>query len=196
MLSCDWPQVGCTLAFAGVIVLALSSAPAWGAGQAIGIKHPVLQRNLDYDDPERYEKAVTRVMGMSDEEMLSFVPDKPYICFVHCPNCHGGSQGFQGYEWSIDRPDELKCKYCGMVFPNDQYPEDQIESGQNALGETVSYTYYHDQEIDARISHSGHILYPRRSWIVYQCRLLGEAYQVTGKPEYARRAVLILDRIA
>jgi len=157
MLSCDWPQVGCTLAFAGVIVLALSSAPAWGAGQAIGIKHPVLQHNLDYDDPERYEKAVTRVMGMSDEEMLSFVPDKPYICFVHCPNCHGGSQGFQGYEWSIDRPDELKCKYCGMVFPEVSRRSDR-ERPERAGGDGQLYVLSRPGDRCAYISQRPHLV--------------------------------------
>jgi len=171
--------------------------PAMGQGQALGIKHPVLDHRIDPANAAGYEKAVEHVMAMSEEEMLSYVPDKPFSRWCYCPNCHGGSQGNGIYEWSIDRPDELKCKYCGMVFPNDQYPDNQIMEGKNALGETITYRYHQDQKRDdLTIFIRAHILMHKRSWIMRQCSALARAYHATGKKEYARRVVLILDRTA
>jgi len=180
------------------VMLALVSASGgFCAGQAVGIKHPVLEYNINPDNAAGYEAAVARVMAMSEEEMLSYVPEKPFVRFCYCPNCHGGSQGAGIYSWSIDRPEELKCKYCGMVFPNEKYPCDQVMEGQNALGETVTYRYHQDKTRgDLQIFIPGHILMFKRGWIMGQCRALGKAYQATGKEQYARKAILILDRIA
>ena len=98
------------------------------AGQSI--EHPVLKHGINPAEAASYERAVERVMAMSEEEMLSYIPDKPFCCFCYCPNCYGGSQGAGIFKWSIDQSDKLTCKYCGMVFPNDQYPDDQIMEGK------------------------------------------------------------------
>ncbi len=173
------------------------AVPALGAGQAVGIEHPVLDYGIDPAKAAQYEKAVERVMAMSEAEMLSFVPEKPVSVFCYCPNCHGGSQGNGVFTWSVDRPDELKCRYCGMVFPNEQYGDDQVMEGKNALGETITYQYHQDKKYpDLREFFGAHILSRKRSWVLARCFELGKAYQATKKPEYARRAALILDRIA
>ncbi len=182
-------------ATAAAMLLAVA-ASALGAGQAIGIKHPVLAHGIDPAEAASYEQAVKRVMAMSDEEMLAFVPEKPAVLFCHCPNCHGGSQG-QGYDWSIERPNEVTCSYCGTVYPNDKYRQDQTMTGQNALGETITYRYHQDRtRPDLQIFIDGHILFWKRDWITNQLLALGRAYHATAKPEYARRAVLILNRVA
>jgi len=179
------------------VVMLAGMVPALGAGQALGIKHPVLEYGIDPAKAAAYEGAVKSVLAMSEDEMLSFVPDKPVAVFCYCPNCHGGSQGNGVFSWSADKPDELKCRYCGMVFPNEQYPDDQILEGKNALGETISYRYHQDKKYgDLREFFGAHILSHRRNWILARCFELGKAYQATNKPEYARRAALILDRIA
>ena len=190
--GCNPIQLLALCAMLGTVAL-----PAMGAGQALGIKHPVLDHRIDPAGAAGYEQAVEQVMAMSEEEMLSYVPEKSYSRFCYCPNCHGGSQGSGIYEWSLDRPEELKCKFCGMVFPNDQYPDDQTMSGKNALGETITYRYHQDQKRDdLTIFIRAHILMHKRSWIMGQCSALARAYHATGKEEYARRVALILDRTA
>ncbi len=168
-----------------------------GETQENTLVHPVLDHGISPARAEAYEKAVGHVMAMSEAEMLSFVPDKPFVRFCYCPNCHGGSQGSSIYGWSVEQPEELKCKYCGMVFPNDKYPADQLLKGKNPLGETVAYQYHQGQtRSDLQIFFEGHILMYKRQWILGQLRALATAYHATQKPEYACRAVLILDRIA
>ena len=83
-----------------------------------------------------------------------------------------------------------------MVFPNEQYPADRMIEGKNVLGEIVQYSYHQDREYDdLRIFYEGHILEHKRTWILERAYELAKAYGVTGKPEYARRVALILDRI-
>jgi len=177
------------------VSLGLVALPALGAGQAVGIKHPVLEYKIDPASAASYEKAVERVMAMDEEEMLSYVPDRPMRVFIQCPNCYGG--GYSGvFSWNMERPDELKCNYCAMVFPNDKYPDDQVIEGTNSLGEPFSYRYYHEPKKNINMFFGAHIIMFKRGWILNQLNALAVAYHATGKPEYARRAALILDRIA
>lgn len=178
-----------------VAALLLLVGPGFGAGQAVGIRHPVLKHDFDPANAAAYEAAVQGVMAMSEEEMLAFVPDRPFCRFCYCPNCHAGYPG-DTFTWSVDRPEELKCLKCGTVYPNDKFPDDQVMTGPNARGESFSYRFQVDQQTGVRIFLPAHLLMFRRNWIVGQCRALGLAYQATQKPQYARRAALILDRIA
>ncbi len=184
-----------TLLMAAVLLL-FCAASAHAAGQAVGTKHPVLDHGLAPGQAAAYEAAVARVMAMSEDEMLSYVPDKPVVRFCDCPHCHGGSQGDSIFTWTIDRPDQLKCRYCGTVYPDSRYPEDQTLTGKNALGETITYRYHDDKRAGLHVFLTGNVALHKRGWVLGQCRALGRAWQVTSKPEYARRAVLILDRLA
>ncbi|MGC9316524.1 MAG: heparinase II/III domain-containing protein [Armatimonadota bacterium] len=177
-------------AYAAALSLALCAAAA-------AEEHPIYTA-VDADRVQEYEQAVERVMSMSEEEMLSYLPDKPYIQFCECPNCYGGSQGSNIFTWTIERPDELICRHCGEVIrpPDERYPERHTMAGENALGEEVEYSYYLNEETGARHFFSGHLLMHKRNWLTGQCVALGEAYQATGEPEYARRVVLVLDRAA
>jgi len=177
------------------LTLVLQGCAAMAAGQAVGLKHPVLDHNLDPARAAEYERAVAGVMAMSEEEMLAFVADRPFCRFCYCPNCHAGYPG-DTFTWTVERPDELRCKNCGTTYPNDKFPDDQVMTGPNALGESFSYRFQVDKQTGIRIFLPAHLLMFRRNWIVGQCRALGMAYQATHKPEYARRAALILDRIA
>ncbi len=166
------------------------AAPAWPP------KHPVLGHRIDPAKAAQYERAVAHAMAMSDDELLAFVPDKPFAAWCECPKCYGGVEGNHIFKWTIERPNEMTCKYCGTVFPNAKYPEDHELSGKNALGETVTFKFYLNTERNIPHLLTSNLDRWRREWVMSQCVALGKAYQATGKEEYARRAVLILDRAA
>jgi len=176
---------------AAALLLMLCAPTSWTE------QHPVYTA-VDAGKPEQYEQAVERVMSMSEEEMLGYLPDKPYVRFCECPNCYGGSQGNNVFTWTVDRPNELTCRHCGEVFhlPDERYPETESMVGENALGEQVEYRYYLNDERDARHFLSGHLLMYRRNWLTEQCLALAKAYQATGRPEYARRVIVVLDKAA
>jgi hypothetical protein len=183
----------CTLTCALLVCL---NASTFAAGQALDLERPVLNYNLDPGKAADYENAVRTVMAMAEEEMLSFLPEYTYTQFCECPNCYGGSQGSGIFTWSVERPDEMTCKYCGTVYPNEKYPEQRTLTGQNALGEEVSIPYHFNEEKQIPHFLSNHLAYLRRGWLVGQTTALAQAYRVTKKPEYAYRVALVLERVA
>ncbi|MBT4821591.1 MAG: hypothetical protein HON70_38135 [Lentisphaerae bacterium] len=170
---------------------------ATGGGTAITIEHPVLDYGIDKAQASTYERAVRPIMGMTDDDVLSFVPPRGYINYCECPACYGGVEGNRVLTWDIAEPNQLTCRFCGtVVLPNAAYPETKTMAGKNRLSEDVRLHYYHNEERNARHFLSHHLWRHKRKWLLDQCIGLGKAYQATGKEIYARRAVLVLDRFA
>ena len=179
-----------------VMLVSVSAHTGYSAGNAARRKHPVLDHGIIAAQAARYEKAVGPVMAMSEEEMLSWMPAQRPATFVRCPNCYNGTDS-TNIKWSVERPDELSCTLCGtVIWPNEKWPEKDIMEGKNSLGETVRYKAWHNKEIDYYHCFTAYIAYRKRRWLLKQLYDLGEAYNATGKEEYARRVVLVLDKIA
>ncbi|MFO7948240.1 MAG: hypothetical protein R6V19_15670, partial [Armatimonadota bacterium] len=188
MLHCD---IVTSMALAVAVLCIMAVAPAAGAD------HPVLDHQIDPDNPEGYESAVSDVMALSEEEMLSYVPEHHFAPYCPCPNCEGGLSTSHTMAWSQDRPDELRCPDCGAtVYPNEEYPQTETMTGENSLGETITHKYYLDEKSGKKCFFTAHLMKFKREWILEQGVRLGKAYQATGDEKYARRAVLILDKIA
>lgn len=81
-------------------------------------------------------------------------------------------------------------------MPDAKYPEQRVLTGQNALGEQISFPYHFNEEKQIPHFLSNHLAWLRRGWIRQQAVALGQAYRVTKKPEYAYRVALILERVA
>lgn len=182
------------LVLGGLLGLSLSAS---AAGRALGIKHPVLDHGVDPAKAAECEAAAAPVMTMTEAQLLSFVPERHFTRFCHCPECFGGVDADLVFTWTIDRPEELKCRYCGFVWtPQGKYRETEVLEGTNGLGETVRYPYYFDEKHQTQHFFSCNMDLYRREWVHRQATALGRAYLATGKGEYARRAALILDRMA
>lgn len=132
----------------------------------------------------------------------------------NCPACVN-KQSSMGecnlYKWSIAAPDQLKCKYCGMVYPNPKYPE----TGKLVcpkMGQTFTY-YETDDERAHPEDKSGKHAFRWASWpvhtswtgiirsnkagyVINMTLPLAKLYAVTGEVQYAERAAWILDRFA
>ncbi|MDP6779768.1 MAG: heparinase II/III family protein, partial [Candidatus Latescibacteria bacterium] len=164
--------------------------------RSAGIEHPALDPGIDRDKTAGYVAAVQRAMSMPEQEFLSFIPERPMVAYCECPRCYGGVEGNSIFTWTIDRPEEMVCRFCNTIFPNADYPEDQELSGVNALGETVTYRYHLKKEKNVPHFLSANLDRWRRTWLVDQCVALGRAYRATGDESFAARAILVLDRIA
>lgn len=173
-----------------------STSRVWCAGQALGIRHPVMDWKVDGARVAEYEAGVERVMRMTEVQLLAFVPQWTYVQYCECPRCYGGVEGNGVFTWTIERPEEMTCRYCGTVYPNPQYPETETLTGQNMLGETITLPYHKGTQADAPHFLSSHLLLLRRSWLLSQADLLARAYATTGKEAYARRVAVILDAFA
>ncbi|MBU0608729.1 MAG: heparinase II/III-family protein [Armatimonadetes bacterium] len=170
---------------------------AMAAGQAVGIKHPVLDHKFGASQVEALQNAVAPLMAMSDQQALAFVPPHGYAQYVECPKCYGGVEGNGVLTWSFDRPEELKCRFCKtVVFPNPDYPENRTLTGKNMLGETISYNYYFGEGHQAPHFMSTHLWMHKRAWLIARTTEAAKLSALTGKPEYARRVAIVLDAFA
>ena len=74
-------------------------------------------------DISTLKREVDPFIHMSLEEVKALVPTASGIYFIGCPNCNGGAQEMNVLSWKPEFGNKLKCNYCKMVFPNEQYPE-------------------------------------------------------------------------
>lgn len=178
-------------------ILILGCGLAWAGGQALSLKHPVLDWKVSPATPEQCAAATKAVMALSEQQLLSHVPPFGYSQYCECPNCYGGVEGNDVLQWAPEKPEELKCRYCGtVVYPNPKYPETRVLTGTNPLGETVSFRYYFDEARQAPHFFSTHLLLHKRRWLTGQLNVLARAFANTGNPAYARPVALCLDRFA
>ena len=157
-------------------------------------ERPVYQVSLTEREIARLKRRVRPVMALSEAEMVALIPDKTGFRFVGCPDCDAGAQEGQ-LRWSIKDPHRVQCRYCEMVFPNEVYPDDQILTVVNLVGETVTYPFWED-ETGFRYYFQAKAWREARVYFAAIAEDLGELYQATGDATYARRAALILDAFA
>ena len=132
----------------------------------------------------------------------------------NCPACVGkqSSMGECGlYRWNVEDPDKLVCKYCGTVYPNEDYPETGSMTCPK-MGQT--FTYYetpeeraHPDENPAKYalkwvgwpihtSWTGLIRQKKGHYCASKVFPLAKLYAVTGEVKYAERCAWILDTLA
>ncbi len=157
-------------------------------------EHPVYQVSLTEKEVARLKRRVRAVMALSEAEMVALIPNKTGFRFVGCPDCDAGAQEGQ-LRWSIKDPHRVQCRYCEMVFPNERYPDNQIQTVVNPVGETVTYPFWED-ETGYRYHFQAKAWREARVYFAAIAEDLGQLYQATGDAAYARRAVLILDAFA
>lgn len=129
----------------------------------------------------------------------------------NCPACVGrlSTMGETGlYEWSIENPDRLVCKYCRTEYPNADYPETGHLTAPR-MGQTFSY-YLNDEERahpdektgvyafrwitePAHTSWSGILRSQQGRWCFEQVLPLAWLYVLTDDISCAERVIWILD---
>ncbi len=170
---------------AGVVVGILAALPASAQ------QHPV----YDPGTPSiTYVQQADQCLQLSEEQVRAMVTEKAGFYEIQCPNCTKGHQGDQ-LVWDPARPNEVKCKYCGMVYPNEKYPMDKVYEHQAPTGEMQQYPYY-EREDGFHHFFQAKIDFHARYWVAgmaYNCAM---AYWKTKDPKYARRSVVILHRMA
>ena len=165
--------------------------PLRGSG---GVVHPVYPVKASPQRTEALREAVAPMMGMCEEEMVGLVPDRTGFRFMGCPNCNEGTHESQ-LVWTVEDPHCVTCRYCGMGFPNEAYPEDRVLKVTNPVGEAVAYPYWEDRE-GKRYFFSAKGWWCARFYFASRAKDMGALFQATGARTYARRAALILDAFA
>jgi hypothetical protein len=208
---------------AGVLLMAMIPALAGAEPQTLFKPHNI---EIARDNIERYPWAQARldayrngcryIMEQDREWIEEFVPKlTPGATYGQvCPNCVGEqcSMGESSVlSWSVSNPDVVTCKYCGTVYPNEEFPETGSMTAER-MGQT--FTYYVPPEEAAHpeddtgqyayrwaswpvhVSFSGLIRLQKASWVGNQALVLAKVYALTGEVEYAERCAWVLDTLA
>ena len=124
-------------------------------------------------------------------------------CVGPCPACRAKGLPWHPngqWSWSSKHPDQLTCRVCKTVFPDDEFPEsvvvqstwDPEQKFSFIGGETFrcfGYTF-------ARPSISGIIRARKVGYVTGQLHTFGLAYALTEDPKHARAAKAVLLRLA
>ena len=118
--------------------------------------------------------------------------------FTMCPACEYAPIHGQ-YSWSLQRPDEMRCKGCGTVYPNAKYTEDMVLVTRH--GGEQRFSFYGGKSWDfngiaLRSSWSGAIRAYKNEAMARAARDLAMVYALTGERAYGEKAAAILSRFA
>ena len=155
-------------------------------------QHPVFpaQRSEDQVSSPTHD-----VMQFSPDEIDAFIVARTSHYNIACPNCDAGNPQRVGWQWSVDDPDHITCGYCGMVFPNDNYPLDRVTTVTDATGTVHDYAYYEGKKGYKHYIHM-HVDYCKKAYMERAVGEIARLYADTGEARYARQAAWILNRFA
>jgi len=160
--------------------------------------HPIFppEHNTNqYNTTEAFQSTVAPLMAMSEQDMLALVPEQNGFIFCGCPNCDGGVQEL-GLEWAgPSDPDHVKCRSCEMVFPNDRYPMTESFEVADRLGNVRTWRYHKGADGNEYFF-VAKARYQAKHYMGSRSLYFATLYAVTGEKKYARRAALILHRLA
>ena len=180
-----------------VLALFLVLVPRLATGgehRSYPVDHPVAGDVPGPDEIARLEEEVAPVLALSEEETRALLRPMTGFVEIRCPNCTGGIEGYQ-LTWSILQPDRCACQYCGHVYPSSQYPMDSSTVITDPTGEGQEYPYwagpkgyphYFGAKIDYEAQHD----------FAGSALALSRLYAATGERNHARRAAVILHRLA
>lgn len=137
---------------------------------------------------------VAPVIKLSEQETRQLLRPMTGFVEVRCANCQGGHQGYQ-LAWSIEDPHHARCQYCGHVYPSAKYPMDKIKVVVSPKGERQEYPYYEGPD---KYPHyfQAKIDYETQHYFAGAAYQLAQLYAATGDKQYARRAAVLLHRLA
>ncbi|HOZ48412.1 MAG TPA: heparinase II/III family protein [Candidatus Hydrogenedentes bacterium] len=166
----------------------------FAAVAASQVAHPVFGPEYGPGDVESLTKSVGDALAMSPEELYAMVPECSGIYYCGCPHCDGGAQE-HAMVWSLGMGDRVKCQYCGMEFPNDQYPNNREKVIIAPSGATQVYRWY-EAENGRQYFYEARAWYERWGWTRSRALQLANLYALTGDDTFGDRAAVLVGRYA
>ena len=172
-------------------MLELMIAALLGVAQ---VAHPVYPPQYKADSIETLKKDVAAATAMSPGELYDFAPGASGIYFCGCPHCDGGAQE-HAMAWELGMGDRVKCKYCGIEFPNDQYPNNREKVIIAPSGAKQVYRW-HEAKNGRQYFYEARAWYEKWGRTRRMALLLANLYTLTGDNAYGDRAAAIVGRYA
>lgn len=158
-----------------------------------GIYAQQLQKTVP--DISALKREVDPFIQLSLEQVKALVPTASGIYFIGCPNCNGGAQEMNVLSWKPEFGNKLKCNYCNMVFPNEQYPENHEKVIIAPSGAKQVYRYHQNAQGN-QYFYEANSWFERWKWIQQNGERLAKIYSLTKDNAYGDRAAVIAGRFA
>ena len=127
----------------------------------------------------------------SGEDLEYWIPRLTPFRAVDCPACQAG----WSYAWTAIGGTHVRCRNCGTVFPNREYPETETEMLVAPTGAVVPHTCYKDPVTGLKYRLSGLSRYRRTIYLSYLDDL-ARYYVLSDDSSYAEVGAKILRRLA
>ena len=163
---------------------------------------------LKYKWAQNLEKSIissanSRVKLFTDDYIKHMISEITPSTTTLCPNCvkKGFILNSRGdWQWSSNNPDKIKCRVCGMEFPNDEYKE--TIKRVSKWNSTQIITYVDMEEIDnihykhCKSTLSGVIRARKLTYMITNLETIAYAYQLTKNITYANSIKRVFNRLA
>jgi hypothetical protein len=172
------------------------------AASAFAVDHPALPLRVNAASLEPLKKSLAPLMEMPEADLLKLIPTQNGLFFVGCLNCKSGMQEGQLTEWDWRNPDQVKCRYCGQVYPSEKYPTAGVTEAKGPNGTVSRYPYcevkpaWWSGKEAYRSYFQARIDYHKLHFMEGIAAKMAQAYKLSGDAAYAHRAGLILSRFA
>ena len=158
------------------------------------VTHPVFAPEGDIDG---LREEVSPLYRIPPDRVSALIDEIGEISFVPCPACDGNThEGRKGtFDWTLDRPDEIRCTTCRTVYPNAAYPCDEAFEIVDPTGKPQVYRYHRTR--DGKVAFlEGMVRMLRYANLRHQALALAQVYGLTHDMDAAHRAAVLLHRFA
>lgn len=182
---------GSLILISGVFGLSLTVVGSVASAADVVLKRPVLDPGVTLKDRGALERELEPLLDLSDTQLASLVPERNGLLFCGCPNCDSGAQDGQMTWMGWENPDEIKCHFCDMAFPNDEYPENETITAKNPHGEQIVFRYH--QSPKGRHFFSARARYERKRMLGHLTLQMARLAHLTKDPVHERKAIVLLN---
>ena len=156
--------------------------------------HPVFPPPYNAGQVDQLREEIAPAMKLSLHELYDLVPIASGIFYCGCPNCDGGSQD-NAMTWELGMGSTVRCAHCGMVFPNETFPNNRERTLRTPRGETQVYRWYENAE-GRQFFFEAAAWYRQWEWTRSMALRFASLYALTKEEAFADRAAVIVGRFA
>lgn len=130
----------------------------------------------------------------SDDNLRAWFSEFTPISQCDCPYCGHHWQDYT-WHWTKEKPDQLQCNYCNNITSVEHFRENDTFNVIDPQGTIHPHPVYRDST--GKVHPIRQLIFFQKNAYAYQwIKNLGIAYAVTGKEKYAKKAVVLLKRLA
>ena len=163
---------------------------------------------LKYKWAQNLEKSIissanSKLKTFTDDYIKNMISEITPSTTTICPNCvkKGFIVNSRGdWQWTANNPDKIKCRVCGMEFPNDEYKETIKRISKWNSTQVISYVDMEEQECinykHCKSTISGVIRANKLIYMITNLENIAYAYQLTKNVTYANLIKKVFNRLA